>query len=534
MAVSFLKRTTPKLAEVMNWTRHQIDRVKLTYSTGRFIPVTPWPQKPFIYQINTYVWLNTLSRAYKRPLTLENVPDKVLDEIASYNCDAVWLMGIWQRSAAARASAHNYIHEYRGALPDVTPDDVPGSPYAVGAYQAEELFGGRVGLALFRKRLRDRGIKLVLDFIPNHVATDHAWIKTHPEYMVQGQPKDLTERSSDFFLTKDALGKEMVVAHGRDPYFPGWIDTAQLNAYNPALRRATLTTLLDIANQCDAVRCDMAMLMLNEVFARTWGAYAPEKPATEYWMDIIPQVKKSYPEFKFIAEVYWDLEATLHGQGFDFCYDKRLYDRIREGHWAEIRAHLLAPIEFQRTLVRFIENHDEPRAAAALGISRSLPAAVLICTLPGATLLHEGQFVGRRVKLPVQIGRQPTEKLHNDLKAFYLKLLTETRKPLYQEGEWWLFHPTAGKPDGTHQNLIAYGWRSETDMCVVVANMSDHRSTSNIPLNFWPEIAGSNWLLTDTLDGPSTYERSGAAMTNPGLYVDLQPYQSHIFHFERR
>ncbi|MBA3874678.1 MAG: hypothetical protein H0X30_36585, partial [Anaerolineae bacterium] len=90
MAVSFLKRTTPKLGDVIDWTRRNIDRVKLNFTSGRIVPVDPWPQKPFIYQINTYVWLNTLSRSYNRPITLENVPDKVLDELSSYNVDAIW------------------------------------------------------------------------------------------------------------------------------------------------------------------------------------------------------------------------------------------------------------------------------------------------------------------------------------------------------------------------------------------------------------------------------------------------------------
>lgn len=533
MSVSFMKRANPTLSGIISWTWRNIDRLKYRFTSGRFVPVDRWPKKPFIYQINTYVWLNTLSRSYNKPITLENVPDKILDELASYNVDVVWLMGVWQRSPAARASAHNYLHEYRGALPDLTPEDVPGSPYAVGSYQVDDHFGGRTGLALFRQRLRKRGMQLILDFVPNHVSTDHAWIQTHPEYMITGNAKDLKERPSDFFKTKDALGKEMVVAHGRDPYFPGWIDTAQLNAFNPGLRKAVLTTLLDIANQCDGVRCDMAMLMLNEVFSRTWGSHAFEKPNTEFWTDIIPHVKKQYPQFQFIAEVYWDLEAMLQSLGFDYCYDKRLYDRIRDDKWSEIRAHLVAPIEFQSKLVRFIENHDEQRAASAIGIPREYAAAVLICTLPGATLLHDGQFVGRKVKLPVQLGRQPDEIPDNDLKAYYLKLLDETRNPLYQDGEWRLFHAHAGKHDGSHHNLIVYGWRSKEDMCVIAVNMSEHRSTANIPLKDWSELSGANWLLTDVIDGGGRYERSGALLHDPGLYVDLQAYQAHVFHFTK-
>lgn len=494
--------------------------------------IPPWPKKPFIYQINTWVWLDTLSRLYNKPITLENIPDRVLNELESYNMDAIWLMGVWQRSVAARESALRYQHEYKPALPDITPEDVIGSPYAIGAYQVEERFGGRLGMALFRKRLRERGMRLIVDFVPNHVSTDHAWVRTHPEYMVLGQENDLHTRSSDFFPTHDVLGKDIVVAHGRDPHFPGWIDTAQLNAFSPNLRRAHLATLLDIASQCDGVRCDMAMLMLNDVFNRTWGGYASERPATEYWDEIIPTVKKNYPDFTFMAEVYWDMESRLQNMGFDFCYDKRLYDRLRDNDTGGVRAHLVAPVSYQSKLVRFIENHDEQRAASSLGMSRSLPAAVLIATLPGATLLHDGQFVGRKVKLPVQIGRQPHEKANKDLKSYYLKLLTETRRPIYQEGEWWLFHATPGTHDGTHNNLVAHGWRGPDDLALIVSNTSDKRSQGHVSLAGWTELGGAKWQLTDALDS-THYERDGHQMQHPGLYIDLHPFQSHIFHFQR-
>lgn len=494
--------------------------------------MTPWPKKPFVYQINTWVWLDSLSRAYNWPVTLENIPERVLDELSSYNVDAIWLMGIWHRSPAARQSALKYAAQYKPALPDLTYDDIIGSAYAVGSYQPDEHFGGRHGLAIFRQKLRERGMKLLLDFVPNHVATDHAWVKVHPDYMVLGAPKDLEKRPDDFFTTHDFSGKIMTMAHGKDPYFPGWIDTAQVNAYSPGLRRAHLNTLLDIASQCDGVRCDMAMLMLNEVFSRTWHGYIGAAPETEYWTDIIPAVKNTYPDFLFMAEVYWDMEARLQSLGFDFCYDKRLYDRLRDNQITDARAHLVAPIAFQEGLVRFIENHDELRAADSLGIEREYPAAVLIATLPGAVLLHDGQFTGRRVKLPVQIGRQPHEPVNEALKAFYLRLLQEMRDPIYQTGEWTLFDVVAGKGNGSHQNLIAYGWRDATGHRLVVINLSDVQSQGHVQMRNWAEIADGSWHLHDVPNG-DRYLRKGDLMENYGLYVDLRPYQSHIFHFER-
>jgi hypothetical protein len=493
--------------------------------------VTSWPNKPFIYQINTWVWLDTLSRAQNTPVTLENVPDSVLDELADHGVDAIWLMGIWGRSPAAHATALKYASQYKPALPDLTHHDIVGSPYAVGSFQVDENFGGRGGLAAFRERLNARGLKLLLDYVPNHVAIDHAWVRVHPEYFVLGTPKDL--ENSDYFISRDATGKVIVVAHGRDPYFPGWIDTAQINAFNPGARQAALATLLDIASQCDGVRCDMAMLMVNDIFAHTWKERAGKPPKTEFWQDIIPQVKAAFPDFLFMAEVYWDMEAHLQYLGFDYTYDKRLYDRIREDKIHEIRAHLVAPMDFQRRLVRFIENHDEARAAEALGVAKSHPAAVLICTLPGATLLHDGQFSGRRVKLPVQIGRQPYEPPNETLKEFYLRVLAETRAPVYQSDDWWLFQVTPGKENGTHDNLIAYGWRMGDDHRLIVVNLSSKASQGHVELEpGWPEVCDADWRLYDALNG-DRYVRQGDLLENLGLYVDLPPYGSHIFRFER-
>jgi hypothetical protein len=363
---------------------------------------------------------------------------------------------------------------------------------------------------------------------------DHPWVRVHPDYFVLGTPKDLEKVPGNFFTTRDATGKVIVVAHGRDPYFPGWIDTAQINAFSPGARRASLNALLDIAGQCDGVRCDMAMLMVNDIFANTWrDQHVGKKPKTEFWEDIIPPVKANNPDFLFMAEVYWDMEAHLQYLGFDFTYDKRLYDRLHNSKAPEIRAHLIAPMDYQKRLVRFIENHDEVRAVEAIGLDKSRPGAVLACTLPGATLIHDGQLTGRRVKLPVQLGRQPYEPPNEDLKNFHLKVLAETRSAIYQSDDWWLFRVNPGKENGTHDNLIAYGWRLGDDHRLIVVNLSNKPSQGHIELEAgWPEICDSDWHLTDALNG-DRYVRQGDLMEDMGLYVDLPAYGAHIFHFER-
>ena len=312
--------------------------------------------------------------------------------------DAVWLMGVWERSPAGvqlALESADQVASFHAALPDLDDADVIGSAYCIRRYEVDARFGGRRGLAVARAALAERGVRLLVDFVPNHVAPDHPWLIDHPEYFVQGNADDLARDPASFLAVGDA-----VIARGRDPYFPPWPDVAQLNGFAPGLRQAAADTLLDIADQADGVRCDMAMLLLNDVFARTWGERAGSVPEQEYWTEVIGAVRAVHPDFVFAAEAYWDLEWDLQQLGFDYCYDKRLYDRLIHDGPDAIRGHLHADLDYQRRLVRFLENHDEPRAATEFAPAKERAAAVVIATLPGATMWHEGQFEGWRVRLP--------------------------------------------------------------------------------------------------------------------------------------
>src|SRR5678809_1043563 len=254
-------------------------------------------------------------------------------------------MGVWERSPAGIAiSMHNegLIKDFKLALRDFSPADNVGSPYCVRRYVVDEHLGGPAGLASARNMLRQRGMRLILDFVPNHVAPDHPWAIEHPDYFVQGSA-DAEKNDPASFVQ---IG-EKVFALGRDPYFPAWPDVIQLNAFQPGLRQAVIETVSDIAGQCDGIRCDMAMLLMNSIVERTWGTRAGQAPATEYWVDVIPAVKKGYPGFLFIAEAYWDLEWDLQRQGFDFCYDKRLYDRLVHGDAGQVWSHLSGDPAYQ-------------------------------------------------------------------------------------------------------------------------------------------------------------------------------------------
>lgn len=488
----------------------------------------PWPQRPTIYEINTWVWLAQRSRAAGRPITLATVPPEDWDKIASWGLDAVWLMGVWQRSPAGVQIARQdpgLQAEYRRTLPDYVTDDVVGSPYCIQSYTVDERLGGPEGLAIARKALAERGIRLVLDYVPNHVAPDHPWVTEHPEYFIQGDAADLTRAPNEFFK---AGGR--VIACGRDPFFPPWTDTAQLNAFSPVLRHAAVETLRSIARQCDGVRCDMAMLLVNDVFGRTWGRRTGARPPTQFWSDLIAGVRADHPGFLFLAEAYWDLEWELQQHGFDYCYDKRLYDRLVHETAQTARLHLLADLGYQEKLVRFLENHDEPRAAGTFSPQKSRACAVTVATLPGAKLFHEGQFEGHRVKLPVQLGRRPDEPLDPELEAFYRKLLKAVRTPAFREGQWRLCDTSGWPNNSSYLNLVAWCWRHGDQRHMVVVNLSPNRSQGHVRLP-WEDVAGRSWLAADTLNG-DVFARDGNEMQSPGLYVALEPWGFHFLKLE--
>jgi ribulose bisphosphate carboxylase small subunit len=415
--------------------------------------------------------------------------------------------------------------DFRRALPDLQPEDIVGSPYCVRRYVVDSHLGGPEGLAAARRILREQGLRLILDLVPNHVAPDHPWVFEHAGYFIRGDAEDLRTDPASFI---EAGGN--VFACGRDPYFPAWPDVLQLDAFDQGLRRAVIETVTEIAGQCDGIRCDMAMLVLNTIFERTWGPRTTKKPESDYWATVIPAIKGKHPDFKFIAEAYWDLEWELQQQGFDYCYDKKFYDRLEHSSAEDIRLHLCADLAYQQRMVRFIENHDEPRAAATFSPGKDRAAAMVSLTLMGARLLHEGQSEGMKVRLPVFLGRRPAEQIDADLAAFYKRLLRAVNNDVFRNGEWRLCERTGWSDNQSCLNILSWCWAKDNERYLIVVNFSEGPSQACVRLP-WDELTGKIWRLDDALSG-EPYDRSGEQMRDPGLYVDLGPWKCHFFRLE--
>ena len=484
------------------------------------------PRYPALFQVNTRVRLTELAASLGRKATLDDITDSELDRLAGLGVDWVWCLSVWQTGPAARAISRanpGWRREFEQTLPDLVDDDIAGSGFAIQGYTVHRHLGGDAALARLRERLRHRGLKLMLDFVPNHMAPDHPWVDEHPEFFVRGSENDLAQSPQNYCRLQTKHGPT-VLAYGRDPYFDGWPDTLQLDYGNSELQLAMTGELERIAGQCDGVRCDMAMLVLPEVFERTWGV-----PAEPFWPTAIASVRSKHPDFVFMAEVYWDLEWALQQQGFDFTYDKRLYDRLVEAHARPVREHLFAGLDYQDRLARFLENHDEPRAGATFAPEVHRAAAVITFLTPGLRFFHQGQLEGRKVRISPHLVRAPVETPDREIQDFYDRLLAVLRMPVVRDGEWqWLECRPAWDGNGSWDAFVACCWRGPGGECLVIAvNYAPHRSQCRLGLPL-PELVNRSVRLEDAMN-PAGFIRDGNELFERGLYLDLQPWSYHVF-----
>jgi glycosidase len=503
-------------------------------SAPRARPSESSARRPLLFQVNTRILLQERGRALGRPATLDDVPDAMLEAVAEQGFAWIWFLGVWTTGPAARAvsrSRADWRADFKKALPDLRDEDITGSPFAIQAYDVALEYGGDAALARLRERVERRGLRLLLDFVPNHVSPDHPWVRAHPEYFIEGSEADLAREPGNWTRLSGR-----VLAHGRDPYFPGWPDTLQLNYLHPGLREAMRGELSRVAARCDGVRCDMAMLVLPDVFRRTWGDRAVPRDGSAaadqpFWPEAIARVKARTPEFLFMAEVYWDLEWTLQQQGFDFTYDKRLYDRLHAGQARPVREHLLAAPEFQERSARFLENHDEPRAAAVFGPEQERAAAVVAFLAPGLRFFHEGQLEGRKVHVSMHLGRRPDEAPDTGLRDFHGRLLAALAREEVHVGSWRLCEVRpAWSENPTWDRFVVMSWEHPGGGRLLAA--VNYGPTQG---QCWAEVPFSGLsrkvVLRDLL-GDARYERDGAELASKGLYLDLPAWGRNVFAVE--
>ena len=441
-------------------------------------------------------------------------------------------MGVWEvgpRSRAESLADAGLRQEYAEIFPDATKADLAGSPFAPASYAVEGELGGDAGLELFRNRLHGWGLRLLLDFVPNHMGLDHPWVAEHPEWFVhsrQAFPQGFRQRTG---------AGDLWLANGRDPYFPAWADTVQLDYRRADTRTAMIEVMAGLAVRCDGLRCDMAMLLLNEVFVQTWREFpiVEPTPATEFWAEAIAAVKTASPACLLVAEAYWGLEPRLLELGFDYVYDKRLYDHLVARAPLAAHRHLNeSPPGFVPSSVHFIENHDEHRIAGLLTLTEHRAAALLALALPGMRLLHEGQLVGARSHVPVQWARRPVEPHCPEVEALYEHLLAAIAGSAVGCGDGKVLASRCASTDNpSWRNLVVIQWQNASQpFDLVVVNLASHRSQCFAIIEI-PGLQRAHWAMEDLL-GDERFERVGKELQSRGLFLDVGPHAAQLFHFK--
>lgn len=480
-----------------------------------------------LYQIYTRVYLNQLVAQLGHPVCLDDIPDQALQDLAEQGFNWIYLMGVWKTGPAARQIALNnqpLRRELLAIYPGLMDEDIVSSCFAITGYQAHPDFGGLEALARLRERMAAYGLRLMLDFIPNHVAVDHPWAWEHPDYIVQGSSDDLAAHPDIYFKADTAQG-ERILAHGRDPYFPAWNDTLQLNYSNPDLIEAMTQELLGVARLCDGVRCDMAMLVLPEVFQRTWG----RPSAGSFWEPAIRRARAEQPGFTCLAEVYWHMEETLIQQGFDFTYDKRYYDHLIRRELDALHGHLHMPPGLLAHMAHFLENHDEPRAALELASpDQHRAAATLAYLVPGLRFIQHGQLEGWRIHTPMQLARPLEDAPDEAVQALYVRLLACLKLPAIRQGEWRLLELDTGWVDnGRCFPVFGFVWQADSQAPVLcVVNYAPEPAACTLRPGL-EGLRGRRWRLVDHLGG-AVWECDGDELLDQGFALQLLGWSAQV------
>lgn len=483
---------------------------------------------PVLYEVNTRTWLRQLAEHAGRPIHLSEIPDEELHRWSKLGFTHIWMMGVWNIGPKSREVAlKQWRDHWEPQMPSLEAD-VQGSPYAISDYSVDPRLGDPLSLLLLRDRFHAHGLKLILDFIPNHFGVDSMEPYYYPARFVQSPGE-----APGFFPMETRFGQRWF-AHGRDPYFPPWDDTIQLDYRSAETQHHMSAVAQTIAAYGDGLRCDMAMLLLPDIFRETWKDYPPTASTlarSGFWSEAIAQVKQSHPGAELIAEAYWGREAELQELGFDFTYNKRVTDMLTRGEITTLCEYLpqCAPGYLARS-VHFLENHDEPRAASLFKIPFHKTAALLILSLPGMALLHDGQLQGRREFARIQMSKRPPEKADPELSDYYSKLLTTLSESQLREGKPEILQPEPiYSGETSFQNGIAVRWSERKGrLHFALFNLSES------PVRFQVPCATGAGFHPEFIFGTGAIPSASIRTQENRLICEIPPCSGDIWRFHQR
>jgi glycosidase len=490
------------------WDSADSDR----FDRERFTADFDWMPQIVMLAKNTYVWLEQLSKKYRRRISrLDEIPDEELDQLARWNITGLWLIGIWERSRASQR-----IKQMTG-----NPEAV-ASAYSIYDYVIAGDLGGEEAFLSLRHRAWQRGIRMAGDMVPNHVGLYSKWVVDHPDFFVQSEyspfpnyrftgenlsddPRIELRIEDGYWTRRDAAvvfqridtrtGETRYIYHGNDGTNMPWNDTAQLNFLKAEVRETVIRTILHVAGKFSIIRFDAAMTLTRQHFRRLWfpqpgsGGDIPSRAdhamsreefdrlfPEEFWREVVDRINAEMPQTLLLAEAFWLLEGYfVRTLGMHRVYNSafmHMLMREENSKYRELIRNTLAyNPEILKRYVNFMSNPDEETAIGQFGRDdKYFGVALMMVTLPGLPMLAHGQIEGFREKYGMEYKRayydeQPDADLVRRHEREIFPLMGKRR--LFSHVENFELYDLVDAKGGVNENVFAYSNRDGEDRALV-------------------------------------------------------------------
>ncbi len=491
----------------------------------QFSEDTDWMPRVVLIAKSTFVWLDQLSKRYRRPINrLDEIPDEELDRLAGMGFSSLWLIGLWERSIASKTIKRSCGNP-----------EAEASAYSLKRYEIAEELGGWEALANLRERAWRRGIRLASDMVPNHTGIDGDWVYDHPDWFLQlPEPPypaysynsrnlsdhpgigiyledhyyDRTDAALTFKRVDFDSGDTRYIYHGNDGTSMPWNDTAQLDYLNPDTREAIIQTIVHVARNFPIIRFDAAMTLAKKHIHRLWypspghGGDIPgrsihglseeefdRRMPKEFWREVVDRVAEEAPDTLLLAEAFWMMEGYfVRSLGMHRVYNSAFMNMLKDEENEKYKNTVKNTLSFEPEIlgrfVNFMNNPDEETAIAQFGAGEKyIGVSTLMVTMPGLPMFGHGQIEGFREKYGMEYRRAywdeiPNEQLITDHYRFVFPLMK--RRHLFSQVRNFLLYDLHREDGSVDHNVFAYSNRSGGEKALVLFNNSYYSTSGYI------------------------------------------------------
>ncbi|MGB7168118.1 MAG: alpha-amylase family glycosyl hydrolase [Acidobacteriaceae bacterium] len=559
----------------------------------RFSPDLDWMPNVVMIAKSSYVWLAQLSRQYGRPIErLDQIPDEELETLARRGMNALWLIGVWERSRASQL-----IKRMRGQ------QDAVASAYSLFDYRIADDLGGDYAYRNLRERATRYGIRLASDMVPNHMGIDSPWLMDHPEWFLSRTDRpypaysfngpdlspdgrvsiriedhyyDQSDAAVVFQRRDNRSGHTEYVYHGNDGTSFPWNDTAQLNYLSAAVREQVIQTILHVARLFPIIRFDAAMTLARRHVQRLWfpvpgsGGSIPSRAEFamtqeqfdaamphEFWREVVDRVAAEVPGTLLLAEAFWLLEGYfVRTLGMHRVYNSAFMNMLRDEENAKYRSVIKNTVEFDpdilKRYVNFMSNPDERTAIDQFGTGdKYFGVCTMMATLPGLPMFGHGQIEAFTEKYGMEYKRPRYEETPNqplvERHQREIAPLLKNRKVFADSANFALFD--FWRDDGTvDENVFAWSNRLGDQSALAVYHNKYASTSGTLHHSAARADKGSgalfNVTIHDALGLPAQgdtlfayqdnatglhYLRHIGEIRSHGFHLQLGAYQYHVF-----